>query len=59
TIAHRLSTVLDADQIVVMERGRIRAVGSHRDLLREDALYRDLVAALRIAPDPVADAAVH
>ncbi|KXK63143.1 ABC transporter permease [Micromonospora rosaria] len=59
TIAHRLSTVLDADQIVVMERGRIRAVGSHRDLLREDALYRDLVAALRITPEAVADAAVH
>ncbi|MER5453264.1 ABC transporter ATP-binding protein [Micromonospora sp. NPDC002389] len=48
TIAHRLSTVLDADQIVVMERGRIRAVGDHATLLRTDALYRDLVASLRI-----------
>ncbi|MFI7021824.1 ABC transporter ATP-binding protein [Micromonospora sp. NPDC049900] len=48
TIAHRLSTVLDADQIVVMERGRIRAVGDHATLLRTDELYRDLVASLRI-----------
>ncbi|MEV2238658.1 ABC transporter ATP-binding protein [Micromonospora sp. NPDC049891] len=48
TIAHRLSTVLDADQIVVMDRGRIRAVGDHVTLLRTDELYRDLVASLRI-----------
>ncbi|MFG2064308.1 ABC transporter ATP-binding protein [Micromonospora sp. NPDC048871] len=48
TIAHRLSTVLDADQIVVLEGGRIRAVGDHATLLRTDELYRDLVAALRI-----------
>ncbi|MDG4795862.1 ABC transporter ATP-binding protein [Micromonospora sp. WMMD1082] len=48
TIAHRLSTVLDADQIVVMDRGRIRAVGDHAALLRTDELYRDLVTSLRI-----------
>ncbi|GAB3859168.1 hypothetical protein GCM10029963_60020 [Micromonospora andamanensis] len=48
TIAHRLSTVLDADQIVVMDRGRIRATGDHAALLRTDELYRDLVASLRI-----------
>ncbi|GAA0376243.1 ABC transporter ATP-binding protein [Micromonospora gifhornensis] len=48
TIAHRLSTVLDADQIVVLEGGGIRAVGDHATLLRTDELYRDLVASLRI-----------
>ncbi|MEV6694162.1 ABC transporter ATP-binding protein [Micromonospora sp. NPDC051196] len=48
TIAHRLSTVLDADQIVVMDRGRIRAVGDHATLLSTDEMYRDLVASLRI-----------
>ncbi|PZG21085.1 ABC transporter permease [Micromonospora craterilacus] len=48
TIAHRLSTVLDAGQIVVMDRGRIRAVGDHATLLGTDELYRDLVASLRI-----------
>lgn len=49
TIAHRLSTVVDADQILVMEDGLCRATGSHDELLATDDLYRDLVAALRIA----------
>lgn len=49
TIAHRLSTVIDADEIVVLERGRIRARGTHRELLNDDELYRELVAALRIS----------
>ncbi|ROO62448.1 ATP-binding cassette subfamily B protein [Micromonospora sp. Llam0] len=49
TIAHRLSTVIDADIIVVMDSGRIRAYGDHQTLLATDELYRDLVEALRIA----------
>jgi len=48
TVAHRLSTVLDADTILVMEEGRVRARGTHEELLETDALYRDLVEALRI-----------
>ncbi|KQR17884.1 ABC transporter permease [Cellulomonas sp. Leaf334] len=48
TVAHRLSTVLDADTILVMEDGRVRARGTHEELLESDALYRDLVEALRI-----------
>lgn len=48
TIAHRLSTVLDADQIVVLEHGRIRDAGTHADLLARDELYREFIAALRI-----------
>ncbi|WP_344235938.1 ABC transporter ATP-binding protein [Kribbella hippodromi] len=48
TIAHRLSTVIDADEIVVMEEGRIAARGTHQELLATSELYRSLVRALRI-----------
>jgi ATP-binding cassette, subfamily B, bacterial MsbA len=41
-IAHRLSTVLKADQIVVMDRGEIREIGTHRELLEISTIYRKL-----------------
>jgi subfamily B ATP-binding cassette protein MsbA len=41
-IAHRLSTVLKADQIVVMDRGEIREMGTHRELLETSTIYRKL-----------------
>jgi ABC-type multidrug transport system fused ATPase/permease subunit len=43
-IAHRLSTVRHADQIVVLEDGRVAAVGAHDDLLARSPLYRELVS---------------
>jgi ABC-type multidrug transport system fused ATPase/permease subunit len=41
-IAHRLSTVLSADQIVVMDFGRIKEIGTHAELLEKSGYYRRL-----------------
>ncbi len=41
-VAHRLSTVMHADRIVVLEDGQIREIGRHADLLSSDGLYRRL-----------------
>jgi ATP-binding cassette subfamily B protein len=42
-IAHRLSTVVDADRIVVLKDGRILEQGTHRELMARGAYYRSLV----------------
>jgi ATP-binding cassette, subfamily B, bacterial len=52
TIAHRLSTVRDADQIVVLDQGRIVERGTHDQLLERGGLYSVLVAR-DVAEEPV------
>lgn len=42
--AHRLSTITGADQILVLDTGRLRAHGTHTDLICTDQLYRQLAA---------------
>jgi ATP-binding cassette subfamily B protein/subfamily B ATP-binding cassette protein MsbA len=47
-IAHRLSTVRDADSILVLDGGRISAHGRHEELLKRSALYRRMCARLSV-----------
>ncbi|MCR9248328.1 MAG: ABC transporter ATP-binding protein/permease [bacterium] len=43
-VAHRLSTVRDADQILVLERGRIVEAGTHQELVKRKARYHKMIA---------------
>jgi ABC-type multidrug transport system fused ATPase/permease subunit len=42
-VAHRLSTVVDANRVLLIERGRVVASGSHSELIRGSSVYRELV----------------
>jgi len=43
-VSQRLSTVLKADKIVILEKGRIVGEGTHRDLLQSSSIYREIYA---------------
>lgn len=43
-VAQRVSTVMDADRIIVLEDGKIVGLGSHRELVRTCAVYREIIA---------------
>lgn len=43
-VAHRLSTVTDADQIIVINEGRVAATGTHAELLSTSPIYKDLAS---------------
>jgi ATP-binding cassette, subfamily B, multidrug efflux pump len=42
-VAQRVSTIRGADQIIVLEAGRIVATGTHEELMRSDRTYREIV----------------
>jgi ABC-type multidrug transport system fused ATPase/permease subunit len=48
-VAHRLSTVAMSDRIIVMDTGRVRAIGTHTDLVAADPLYAELAATQLLA----------
>jgi ATP-binding cassette subfamily B multidrug efflux pump len=43
-VAQRISTIKDADQILVMNQGRIEAVGTHEELMQSSRTYQEIVA---------------
>ena len=43
-VAQRIHTVVDADRIVVLENGRVAGIGTHRQLLENNRVYREIVA---------------
>lgn len=47
SIAHRLETLIHSDKLIVMEKGRIVAQGTHQSLLVESSLYQELIARVK------------
>ena len=52
-VAHRLSTVMEADQIVVMDNHRIEGTGTHEELLQSSKKYQDLIRRQSVMVKPM------
>ncbi|WP_425314042.1 hypothetical protein [Shewanella dokdonensis] len=50
-IAHRLATVLNADRILVFDKGQLVASGTHQQLLQQSPLYREFASLQLLAPE--------
>lgn len=46
-IAHRLSTLRNADRLIVLDKGRIAEIGTHRELMKKQGIYYNLISAQR------------
>jgi ATP-binding cassette subfamily B protein len=42
-VAQRISTVISADRIVVLDNGRVAGIGTHADLIENNEIYREIV----------------
>jgi ABC-type multidrug transport system fused ATPase/permease subunit len=51
-VAHRLSTIMSADRLVVLREGRVVETGSHDELFKQEGFYRDLVSGQAGQPAP-------
>jgi len=62
-IAHRISTVKQADLVVVMERGKVSQIGTHAQLMERDGHYREIAEAQlfgdEASPESMSDAPSH
>ena len=43
-IAQRITSVMDADMIVILDDGKVHAVGTHKELLANDTIYQEIYA---------------
>jgi ATP-binding cassette subfamily B protein len=41
-VAQRIGTIMDADQIIVLDEGKVAGKGTHKELLRDCAVYREI-----------------
>jgi ATP-binding cassette subfamily B protein len=55
-VAHRLSTIADADQIIVLDDGKVAERGAHADLVAREGIYADLWRRQADEPEVAADA---
>jgi len=43
-VSQRVSTIMDADQIIVLDEGHVAGIGTHRELMRSNEVYREIVS---------------